>query len=173
LLVVLAIGSLASSWLLLGFTTGIILAMVALLGVVFSRDLKRGITTTINETLFEDLGDKKEEFMGSLEKELTRRGMVPRIPLEKGIDLIYRDFFTEVRIYASPEDAHLRFSYRISATTSAIALGILFLVPFVVGSFVVFALAILRHNNTYRTIQEASQTAALLAKDVKHPSSSP
>jgi hypothetical protein len=170
---VLAIDSLASSWLLVGFTTGVIFALVALLGVVFSRDLKRGITTTINETLFEGLGDKKEEFLVSLEKELTRRGMVPRIPLEKGIDLIYRDFFTEVRIYAVPEDAHLRLSYRISATTSAIALGVIFLVPFVVGSFVVFALALLRHNNTYRTIEEASQTAVLLCRDVKHPPARP
>ena len=45
----LAFGPAASLWLLLGLGTGIILALIVLLGVVFSRDLKRGITTTINE----------------------------------------------------------------------------------------------------------------------------
>lgn len=149
--------------LLFGLFTGIILAIVVLLGVVFSRDLKRGITTTINETLLEGLGDRKEMFLGNLEKELVRRAIIPRKPLNAESDLIYRDFFNEVRIYATQEGKHLRYGYRISSTDEAIALGVILLIPFVIGSVMVFTLALLRRSSTARSMFEAGQAATLLS----------
>ena len=161
----LALGSIVSLWLFFGFATGIVLAIIVLVGVVFSRDLNRGITTTIKEVIFEGEGGKKEIFLSILEKELKRRGLIPRVPLEKNIDLIYRDFFNEVRIYVSPEGPNLRLGYRISATSGAIALGVLLLIPFVVGSIVLFALAILKRTNTQQTIDEAGLSAAILTRN--------
>ncbi len=160
----LAVGPTVSLWLLFGLLTGIILALIVLLGVIFSRDLKRGITTTINETLFEGLGERKELFLGNLEKELTRRGVIPRKPLDKASDLVFRDFFNEVKIYATTEGKHLRYGYRSSSTSWAIAIGVLLLIPFIVGSLVVFTLSLLRRNSTTRALFEAGQSAALLTK---------
>lgn len=158
----LALGSVASLWLLFGLTTGIILAIIVLAGVIFSRDLNRGITTYISETLYPGMPGKRDEFLANLEKELKRRGLIPRVPLEKNVDLIYRDFFNEVRIYVSQEDSNLRFGYRISATPWAIALGLILLIPFVVGSLVLFALAIMRRVSTQHTLDEAGRSAVLL-----------
>ena len=160
----LAVGPAVSLWLLFGLVTGIILALVVLLSVIFSRDLRRGITTTINESLIEGIGERKSLFLGNLEKELTRRGVIPRKPLDTASDLVYRDFFNEVRIYAIQEGKHLRYGYRTSSTNWAIALGILLLIPFVVGSVVVFTLSLLRRNSTNRAMLEAGQSAALLTK---------
>lgn len=160
----MALGSVVSLWLLFGVTTGIILAIIVLLGVIFSRDLNRGITTSINETLYAGLAGKKDVFLSYLEKELKRRGMIPRVPLEKNVDLIYRDFFNEVRIYVTQEGANIRLGYRISATAWAIALGVILLIPFIVGSIVLFALAIMRRMSTQHTLEEAGKSAALLSK---------
>lgn len=157
-------GSIVSLWLLFGVATGIALAVIVLVGVIFSRDLNRGITTSISEALLEGLGDRKDSFLTEFEKELKRRGMVPRIPLEKNIDLIYRDFFNEVRINVIPEGKNLRLSYRISASTGAIVLGIVLLIPFVVGSIVLFALAIMRRTSTQHTIDEAAASAVILCR---------
>ena len=85
-------------------------------------------------------------FLGNLEKELSRRGIIPRKPLDTASDLVYRDFFNEVRIYATQEGKHLRYGYRSSATNEAIAIGIVFLIPFVIGSVVIFTLSLLRRN---------------------------
>jgi len=78
--------------------------------------------------------------------------------------LVYRDFFSEVRIYAVQEGRHLRYGYRSSATNEAIAIGIVFLIPFVVGSVVIFTLSILRRNSTTQAMREAGQAAALLTR---------
>jgi hypothetical protein len=160
----LAVGSIVSLWLLFGVATGIALAVIVLVGVIFSRDLNRGVTTSISETIFEGLGDRKETFLSEVEKELKRRGLVPRVPLEKNVDLIYRDFFNEVRIYVTPEGRNLRLSYRISATTGAIVLGVLLLIPFVVGSIVLFSLSVLRRSNTQHTIDQSGVSAATLCR---------
>jgi len=160
----MAIAPAYSLLLLFGFSTGIILAIVVLLSVIFSRDLRRGITTTINESLFEGLADRKDLFLGNLEKELVRRAIIPRKPLESGNDLIYRDFFNEVRIYANPEGKHLRYGYRISSTNEAVALGVILLIPFVIGSVMVFTLALLRRSSTTRALVEAGHAAALLSR---------
>jgi hypothetical protein len=160
----LVLGSIVSLWLFFGLATGIVLAIIVLVGVVFSRDLNRGITTTIREIIFENETEKKDVFLSNLEKELKRRGLIPRVPLEKNVDLIYRDFFNEVRIYVSQEGPNLRLSYRISATPGAIALGVLLLIPFVVGSIVLFALAILKRTNTQQTIDESGLSAAILSR---------
>lgn len=160
----LALGSAVSLWLLFGLLTGIILALIVLLGVIFSRDLKRGITTTINESLIEGIGERKTLFLGNLEKELARRGVIPRKPLNTESDLVYRDFFTEVKIYAVTEGKNLRYGYRSSSTNEAIALGVLLLIPFVVGSVVIFTLSLLRRNSTTRALSEAGQSAALLTR---------
>jgi hypothetical protein len=157
------IGSIVSLWLLFGIVTGIILAIIVLVAVIFSRDLNRGITTSISETIFEGATDK-EMFLSNFEKELKRRGLVPRIPLEKNVDLIYRDFFNEVRINVTPEGSNLRLGYRVSATSEAITLGVILLIPFVIGSVVLFALAILRRVNTQHTIDEAGLSAAILCR---------
>ena len=109
----LDLGSIVSLWLLFGFATGIILAIIVLVGVIFSRDLNRGITTSISETVLERMAGKKDVFLSSFEQELKRRGLIPRIPLEKNVDLIYRDFFNEVRIYVTQEGPNLRLGYRI------------------------------------------------------------
>ncbi|MDA4133965.1 MAG: hypothetical protein OK441_00135 [Thaumarchaeota archaeon] len=164
-MVELVLGSVVSLWLLFGLVTGIILAVIVLVGVLFSRDLNRGITTTISEVILSGLGDKKDVFLANLEKELKRRGLIPRVPLAKEADLIYRDFFNEVRIYAVQEGTALRFGYRISATSIAVTLGVILLIPFVVGSVVLFALAILRRNNTQMTLREAGQSAELLTRE--------
>ena len=161
----LALGSIVSLWFSFGFATGIILAIIVLVGVIFSRDLNRGITTSINETIFEGAGDKKEAFLSDFEKELQRRGLVPKVPLEKNVDLIYRDFFNEVRIYVTQEGSNLRLGYRISATKGAITLGVILLIPFVIGSIVLFALALLRRTNTKETIEEAGWSAAILCRN--------
>jgi hypothetical protein len=168
----LTVGPEVSLWLLFGLITGIILALIVLLSVIFLRDLKRGITTTINERLIEGLGERKVMFLGNLEEELTRRGIIPRKPLDTASDLVYRDFFNEVRIYAIQEGKHLRYGYRSSSTNEAVALGVVLLVPFVLGSVVIFvlgsvvifALSFLRRNNTNRALFEAGQSAALLTK---------
>jgi hypothetical protein len=161
---ILEVGPAVSLWLLFGLLTGIILAMIVLIGVIFSRDLKRGITTTINESLLEGLGERKGLFLGNLEKELTRRGIIPRKPLDTASDLVYRDFFNEVRIYAITEGKHLRYGYRSSSTNGAVALGVVLLIPFVVGSVVLFTLSLLRRNSTTRAMFEAGQSAAILTK---------
>jgi hypothetical protein len=163
----LAIVPAYSSVLLFGLFTGIILAVVVLLSVIFSRDLKRGITTTIDESLLEGLADRKEIFLGNLEQELARRAIIPRKPLGSGSDLIYRDFFNEVKIYATPEGKHLRYGYRISSTNEAVALGVVLLIPFVIGSVMVFTLALLRRSSTTRALLEAGQAAALLSKSAE------
>ena len=160
----LSLGSVVSLWLLFGLVTGIALAIIVLVGVIFSRDLNRGITTSITETIFEGMGDRREVFLSNFEKELKRGGLIPRIPLEKNVDLIYRDFFNEVRICVAPEGQHLRLGYRISATTEAVALGVILLIPLVIGSFVLFALAIMRRTNTQHTIDQAAQSAAILSR---------
>jgi len=162
----LALGSVVSLWLLFGLATGIILAIIVLVTVLFSRDLNRGITTTISEVILTGLGERKEAFLENLEKELKRRGLIPRVPLEKEADLIYRDFFNEVRIYAAQEGTALRFGFRTSATPSAVTLGVILLIPFVVGSVVLFALAILRRNNTQMTLREAGQAAEILTREI-------
>jgi hypothetical protein len=161
---ILAVGPTISTWLLFGLITGIILALIVLISVIFSRDLKRGITTTINENLLEGLGERKVLFLGNLEKELTRRGVIPRKPLDTASDLVYRDFFNEVRIYAVQEGKHLRYGYRSSSTNEAIALGVLLLIPFIIGSVVVFTLSLLRRNSTNRAMFEAGQSAAILTR---------
>jgi hypothetical protein len=160
----LELGSVVSLWLLFGIATGIILAIIVLVGVIFSRDLNRGITTSISETIFEGAWDKKDVFLANFEKELKRRGLVPRVPLEKNVDLIYRDFFNEVRIYVTQEGPNLRLGYRMSATPGAIALGVILLIPFVIGSIVLFALAILRRMNTQHVIEQAGLSAAILSR---------
>lgn len=160
----MALGSIVSLWLLFGVATGIALAVIVLVGVIFSRDLNRGITTSISETIFEGLGNSKGLFLSNFETELKQRGLVPRVPLEKGADLIYRDFFDEVRMHVIQEGRNLRVGYRISATTGAVALGVVLLIPFVIGSVVLFGLAILRRSNTQRTIDEASASAAILTR---------
>ena len=158
----LELGSVVSLWLLFGIATGIILAIIVLVGVIFSRDLNRGITTSISETIFEGAWDKKDVFLANFEKELKRRGLVPRVPLEKNVDLIYRDFFNEVRIYVTQEGPNLRLGYRMSATPGAIALGVILLIPFVIGSIVLFA--ILRRMNTQHVIEQAGLSAAILSR---------
>jgi len=158
--------SIVSLWLLFGFATGITLAIIVLVGVIFSRDLNRGITTSISETIFEGVTGKKDAFLANLEQELKRRGLIPKVPLEKNVDLIYRDFFNEVRFYVTQEGSNLRLGYRISATTGAVVLGVLLLIPFVVGSIVLFALAILKRTNTQHTIEEAGISAAILCRSV-------
>ena len=162
----LALGSYVSVWLLFGLATGIILAIIVLVGVIFSRDLNRGITTSINERLLPNMAGRRDEFLSDLEKELKRRGLIPRVPLEKNIDLIYRDFFNEVRINVTQEGPNIRYGYRISATAWAVALGVLLLIPFVVGSIVLFALAIMRRVSTQHTLHEAGESAAVLAQSV-------
>jgi len=161
----LAIGSVVSLWLLFGLSTGIILAVIVLVAILFSRDLNRGITTMISEIIFPGIGGKKDLFLENLEKELKRRGLIPRVPLDKEVNLIYRDFFNEVRIYVTQEGASLRFGYRISATSGAVTLGVILLIPFVVGSVVLFALAILRRNNTQLTLREAGHAAEILSRE--------
>jgi hypothetical protein len=161
----LALGSIVSLWLFFGLATGIVLAIIVLVGVIFSRDLNRGVTTSIRETIYEGLGGKKEVFLSNLEKELKRRGVVPRVPLEKNVDLIYRDFLNEVRIYVLPEGPNLRLGYRISATAGAIVLGVLLLIPFVVGSIVLFALAVLKRTHTQQMVDEAGHSAAILSRN--------
>ena len=163
-MLVLAIAPAYSLLLLFGLSTGIILAVIVLLSVIFSRDLRRGVTTTINESLLEGLGDKKEIFLGNLEHELARLAIIPRKPLGSGSDLIYRDFFNEVKIYATPEGKHLRYGYRISSTNIAVVLGVILLIPFVIGSVVVFTLALLRRNSTSRALAEAGRSAVLLSR---------
>ena len=160
-----ALGSVVSLWLLFGLATGIILAVIVLVAVLFSRDLNRGITTMISETVMSGLAGKKELYLGNLEKELKRRGLIPRVPLNKEADLVYRDFFNEVRIQVAEEGPWLRFSYRISAATGAVALGVILLIPFVVGSVVLFALALLRRNNIQMTLTEAGRSAETVSKD--------
>jgi len=81
-------------------------------------------------------------FLGSLENELARRGIVPRKSLDKSCDLVYRS----------------------SSTNGSVALGILLLIPFVVGSVVVFTLSLLRRNSANRALFEAGQSATLLTK---------
>lgn len=166
-MLVLAIAPAYSLVILFGLFTGIILAVIVMLGVIFSRDLKRGITTTINEMLLEGLGDRKDIFLGNLEQELARRGIIPRKPLDTASDLIYRDFFNEVRIYAVPEGKDLRYGYRTSSTNEAVALGAILLIPFVIGSVVVFTFAILRRNNTTHALMEAGQSAAILSRSAE------
>lgn len=161
-----ALGPTISTWLLFGFATGIFLAIIALLAVVFSRDLKRGITTTISETLFDGLGGTKDAFLSNLDKELVRRGVIPRKPLEKGPDLIYRDFFNEIRIYVAQEGPDLRFGFRSSSTRWVVWLGVVLLVPFVVGSIVIFYLAYLSRESTRVALVEAGVSAALLCKRI-------
>lgn len=159
----LVLGSVVSLWLLFGLTTGIILAVIVLVAVVFSRDLNSGITTMISETILVGLGARKELFLGNLERELKRRGLIPRVPLNKEADLVYRDFFDEVKINVSEEGPNLRFGYRISAATGALVLGVILLIPFVVGSAVLFALAMLRRNSIQLTLNEAGQSAVVLS----------
>jgi hypothetical protein len=162
----LALGSVVSLWLLFGLTTGIILAVIVLVAVLFSRDLNRGITTMISETLLAGLGGKKGLFLGNLERELKRRGLIPRVPLNREADLVYRDFFNEVKVNVSEEGPNLRFGYRISAATGALVLGVLLLIPFAVGSVVLFALALLRRNSIQLTLNEAGQSAVVLSSGV-------
>ena len=81
--------------------------------------------------------------------------------------MIYRDFFNEVKIYATPEGKHLRYGYRISSTNEAVALGVVLLIPFVIGSVMVFTLALLRRSSTTRALLEAGQAAALLSKSAE------
>ena len=145
-------------------TTATILLLVLALSAVFSRGLRRGMTVTINETLFEGLAGKKDTFHSILEQELSRRGILLRKPLEKDTDFIYRDFFNEVRIYLQPVGTHLRYGYKISTTKAALTLGIILLVPFVVGAVIVFILALLRHNNLRDSLREAAESAALLCR---------
>ncbi|MGA2663538.1 MAG: hypothetical protein ABSF83_01150 [Nitrososphaerales archaeon] len=164
-MVELALGSIVSLWLLFGLATGIILAVIVAVGVLFSRDLNRGITTTISEVVFPGLGGSKGVFLGNLEKELKRRGLIPRVPLGRDGDLVYRDFFNEIQIQVTQDGAFLRFGYRTSATPSAVALGVILLIPFVVGSVVLFALAILRRNNTQTTLREAGEAAAMISRE--------
>lgn len=159
----LVLGSVVSLWLLFGLTTGIILAVIVLVAVVFSRDLNSGITTMISETILVGLGARKELFLGNLERELKRRGLIPRVPLNKEADLVYRDFFDEVKINVSEEGPNLRFGYRISAATGALVLGVILLIPFVVGSAVLFALAMLRRNSIQLALNEAGQSAGVLS----------
>ena len=163
----LALGSVVSLWLLFGLMTGITLGVIVLLAVLFSRDLKRGVTTMVSETLAPGLGSKTDVFLSNLEKELKRRGLIPRVPLDKGADLIYRDFFNEVKISVAQDGTGLRFGYRISAATSAVVLGVVLLIPFVVGSAVLFALAILRRDNLKLTLDEAGRIADVLTRGDK------
>ena len=160
----LALGSVVSLWLLFGLATGITLAVIVLVAVLFSRDLNRGIMTMISETIFPGIGPKKELFLANLEKELKRRGLIPRLPLDKDANLVYRDFFNEVKIYVAEEGTGLRFGYRISAATGAVALGVILLIPFVIGSVVLFALALLRRNNIQLTLNEAGTSADVLSR---------
>jgi hypothetical protein len=166
-MVELVLGSVVSLWLLFGLITGITLAVIVVVAVLFSRDLNRGITTMISETIFPGFGGKRDQFLGNLEKELKRRGLIPRVPLDKEADLIYRDFFNEVKIHVTQEGTALRFGYRISAATGAVTLGVLLLIPFVIGSVALFTLAILRRNNTQLTLNEAGQAAEILSRDVQ------
>ena len=163
-MVELALGSVVSLWLLFGLATGIVLAVIVLVAVLFSRDLNRGITTIVSETIFPGLGGWKEPFLENLEKELKRRGLIPRVPLGKEADLIYRDFFNEVKVYAVQEGADLRFGYRISAAPGAVALGVILLIPFVIGSVVLFALAMLRRENTQLILNESGRAAEILSR---------
>ncbi len=157
-------GSFFDFWFLIGLSTGTVLAIIVVLSVIFSRGMKKGITVTINERLFDGLASKRDRFLSNLETELQRRGMIARKPLEQGYDLIYRDFFNEARIYSSPEGPNLRYGYRISATNQAIALGIVLLIPFVIGAAVVVFLALLRHNNIRQSLQEAADTSAITCR---------
>ena len=91
--------------------------------------------------------------------------LIPRVPLNKEADLIYRDFFNEVRIQVTEDGPRLRFSYRISAATGAVALGVILLIPFIVGSVVLFALALLRRNNIQMTLREAGRSAEIISGD--------
>ena len=163
----LALGSVVSIWLLFGFATGIVLALIVLVAVLFTRDLNRGITTIVSETIFPGIGEKKALFLGNLEKELKRRGLIPRVPLDKETDLIYRDFFNEVKVYATQEGKDLRFGYRISAATGAVALGVILLIPFVIGSVVLFALAVLRRTNTQLILNESGRAAETLSGEIR------
>ncbi len=157
-------GSFFDFWFLIGLSTGTVLAIIVVLSVIFSRGMKRGITVTINERLLDGLASKRDLFLSNLEIELQRRGMIARKPLERGYDLIYRDFFNEARIYANPEGPNLRYGYRISATNQAIVLGIVLLIPFIIGAAVVVFLALLRHNNIRQSLQEAAETSAITCR---------
>jgi hypothetical protein len=159
----LALGSVVSLWLLFGLMTGITLSVIVLLAVLFSRDLNRGVTTLVSERLFPGLGMKTDSFLANLEKELKRRGVIPRVPLDKGADLVYRDFFNEVKIQVTQDGTSLRFGYRISASMGAVVLGVILLIPFVVGSAVLFALAVLRRDNLRMTLNEAGRVAEILS----------
>ncbi len=154
-------GSFVDFWFLIGLSTGTVLAMIVVLSVIFSRGMKRGITVTINERLLSGLASKRDHFLSNLGIELQRRGMIARKPLEQGYDLIYRDFFSEARIYTNPEGPNLRYGYRVSATNQAIVLGIVLLIPFIIGAAVVVFLALLRHNNIRQSLLEAGETSAI------------
>jgi hypothetical protein len=161
----LALGSVVSLWLLFGLATGIALAVIVLVAVLFTRDLNRGITTVISETILPGLGGKRDLFLANLEKELKRRSLIPRVPLDKGAELVYRDFFNEVEIHVTQEGTDLRFGYRISVATGAVTLGVILLIPFIIGSVVLFALVILRRNNIQLTLNESGKSAEILSRD--------
>jgi hypothetical protein len=118
----------------------------------------------IFEQHLEDLADRKVIFGSILEEELYRRGLLVRKPLEKDTDLIYRDFFAEVRIYLIPEYPHLRFGFRIDVAKAPLVLGVLLLVPFLVGAAILFVFASLRIAHLRESLKSAAISAALLSK---------
>jgi hypothetical protein len=151
------------AWLLVGLVAALVVGGVGALSLLFSRGLKRGITTSLRERHLEGLADRKVIFGSILEEELYRRGILMRRPLEKDIDLVYRDFFAEVRIYMLPEYPHLRFGFRINVARAPLILGVLLMIPFLVGSAILFVFAFLRIDYLRESIESAATSAALLS----------
>lgn len=162
-------GSILLIWFLIGAFSGFVIAIAAILSVVASKELRAGVTVVISETLLEGLGDRKDVFLSNLQGELIRRGIIARMPLETGCDLVYRGFFNEVRISALAEGPHLRYGFRITATNRALALGIVFLALFAVAAVAVFVIALLRQNSLRSNLRESAEAAALLCRDGAKP----
>lgn len=160
------IPSFISFWLLAGISTGTALAIILVVFLISSKGLKKGLTVVTGERLIRGLSERKGEFVSHLETELMRRGMNMRKPLEPEYDLIHRGFFNVANVYCIPEKRNLRYGYRISVTNQAIVLGILLMIPFLLGAVVVFVATVLRQYYMIRSLQEAGEGAELLTNEV-------
>jgi Flp pilus assembly protein TadB len=119
------------------------------------------IDITTEQTLYEGIGLRVEEFLLRLNEELSKRGYVMSQANE---GFSFSDFFNKVHVYAYGEGENLRYTFRISMTTiCAITLIVGVLFAFVVG-IIGFFIWYLKYSNARKAFMASGEAAASLVK---------
>lgn len=98
------------------------------------------VAVSVNERLLPEIGGLRKEFLRDFAEEMRRRGLLLKVSRERGYDLIYSDFFGEVKVYVVDEGDFLRFGYRLYV--SALLFILILILPLISFNLIILSVGI-------------------------------